>query len=358
MINGVKKIVHSQLKAIRMKRMRDNIVNAHHDMQEYDANKVFDARKYGFNMSESASYKLNEENYKEYISTWESYQPRLANTPYSIISDDKLIFSLVMSSVVDVPTVYAFILDGKVEALSGYNITNENLYDFFVANSGGVLKDREGYDGFGIYVFVSDGSGLIHKGEKVSKSDFEAIISNAKNTVVQKRIVQGSFENNIFDKSVNTVRMISIKKKDANEHEIVAAVQRIGTNRSAPMDNFSQGGGSAVIDLETGELSAMTCMDSFDENGERVFYDKHPDTGTQIKGEKIPHWELVKETIVMITRKLPFFNYVAWDIAITDDGIAVIETNMKSSLRVFQVHGGMRNKYLGQKYREYGYIKD
>jgi len=358
MFNSIKKIMHAQIKSVRTKRMRDRIVNAHHDVQKYNVDKVFDARKYGFNMSESASYKLNEENYKEYISTWESYQPRLANTPYSIISDDKLIFSLVMGSVVDVPTVYAFILDGKVEALSGYDITNENLYDFFVANNGGVLKDREGYDGFGIYVFNTNGTVLISKGKIISKFEFDTIVSNAKNTIAQKRIVQGSFENNIFDGSINTVRMISIKKKDSNEHEVVGAVQRIGTKRSAPMDNFSQGGGSAMIDLETGELSSMTCMDSFDEKGERIFYDKHPDTGAQIKGEKIPHWDLVKETIVKITRKLPLYNFIAWDIAITDDGIAIIETNMKSSLRVFQVHGGLKNKHLGQKYREYGYIKD
>jgi len=67
MINGVKKIVHSQLKAIRMKRMRDNIVNAHHDMQEYDANKVFDARKYGFNMTALRSRPMRKHSWQYYF---------------------------------------------------------------------------------------------------------------------------------------------------------------------------------------------------------------------------------------------------------------------------------------------------
>lgn len=120
---------------------------------------------------------------------------------------------------------------------------------------------------------------------------------------------------------------------------------------------FSQGGGSALIDLETGQLSAMTLLDSFDDKGERIFYEKHPDTNSQIKGLFIPNWDSIKQELINITRMLPVYNFVAWDIALTPKGIAVIETNMKSSLRVFQVHGGMRNKLLGRKYKEYGYIK-
>ena len=58
-----------------------------------------------------------------------------------------------------------------------------------------------------------------------------------------------------------------------------------------------------------------------------------------------------------MTNKLPFFEYIAWDIVIKEEGIALIETNMKSRLDLFQAHRGMRNESLGQKYREQGYIR-
>lgn len=357
MFYKIKQIVKRVYNIYNLSKIRKRVINAHHDVTKFDEKKVFDARKYGFNLAESNSYKLNDTNYGDYITTWESYQPRLNNSKYSLISDDKFLFSLVMENFVEVPSIYALILKGEVRALSKYGITNDTIYDFLIEHNGGVIKNRDGYDGYGVFVFSSIDDALYLNNEIYSREKFNSFIRALDNCVVQKRIIQNDFENKIYDKSINTIRMITIKRKDSDEHEIVAAVQRIGTSHSAPVDNFSQGGGSALIDLETGQLSAMTLLDSFDDKGERIFYEKHPDTNSQIKGLFIPNWDSIKQELINITRMLPVYNFVAWDIALTPKGIAVIETNMKSSLRVFQVHGGMRNKLLGQKYKEYGYIK-
>ena len=358
MLGFIKRHLLNARKKYEIRREYKRIVDCHYDVSDYDEKKVFDARKYGFSFAESKRFNFPKNNYKDYISTWEAYLPRLrARKTNTNISDDKLLFSLVFGNVVEVPTVYATITEGKVCSVGQYNVDNENIYDFLVQN-GGVIKDRSGYNGYNVFVFDGDGSKLFYKNAEMKKEQFIEILESVKGAILQKKIVQGSFERGLFGDSVNTLRIISLKKKDENEHEIIGAVQRIGTKRSAPVDNFSQGGGSALIDLETGELSSFTLLDSFDQNGERIFYDKHPDTGAQIKGIKIPNWEQIKEKIIDITRRIPLFDFVAWDIALTDDGIAVIETNMKSTLGVFQVHGGMRNEYLGQKYKEYGYIKD
>lgn len=338
------------------KKIKEYIINLHHDVTKYGDN-IFDARKYDFSLTESNIYKLNNDNYKEYITTWESYQPRMKQTPYFVISDDKYVFSMIFGKYIDVPKSYGLIRSGHIIPLEE-EIDIDNLYEFLLSKNGGVIKDRCGSDGFGIYVLkVVDGK-LTYKDKEVTEDEVKKFVSEFKTGIIQSNMIQGSFENEIFDKSINTVRVVSMKKKDGDCHEIVAALQRIGTNRSAPVDNFNQGGGSALINIETGEMGSMTWIDSFDENGKRIFYDVHPDTGSQIKGRVVPRWNEVKEKIEDVTRKLPFFGYIAWDIVIKDDGIALIETNMKSSLNVFQVHGGMRNSYLGQKYREHGFIKE
>ena len=132
----------------------------------------------------------------------------------------------------------------------------------------------------------------------------------------------------------------------------------MGTEQSYPTDNYHQGGAVASVDIETGEMSRITLMEAIDENGERVYYDKHPDTGVQIVGKKIPNWAEIKEQIVDLTRKLPYFDFIAWDVVLKDDGIAVIEINMKSGLGAIQTFGGLKNSLLGDKFRERGYIKD
>lgn len=358
MLGKIKVMAGDLLRKREERQLFDKIVNTNRNVSVFNMDKVYDARKHGFSLTESACFGLNEGDLGEYISTWEAYQPRRCENPYFILSDDKMLFSFAMENVVDVPHIYGQIISGKVISMTHFPLTNDNIYDFFLKNNGGVLKARSGYNGFGIHVYTTDGGSLFEKGQPVTREELTQVISKEEKALIQSRMEQGQFETRIYPHSINTIRVISMRRKDANEHEIVAAVQRIGTDRSAPMDNFSQGGGSALIDLETGELSSMTCFDSIDSQGKRVFYDRHPDTNTQIKGEKIPNWDKVKSAIVDITRMRPFFDYIAWDIVLKDDGIAVIETNMKSALTVFQSHKGLRNSLLGEKYREFGYIKD
>ena len=68
-----------------------------------------------------------------------------------------------------------------------------------------------------------------------------------------------------------------------------------------------------MINLETGELSAMASMLLRDKNGKNIFFDNHPDSGAVIKGKIIPGWPELKQKIIELTAKLPFFYFTAWD---------------------------------------------
>ncbi len=342
----------------RRRRVRDYVVNAHHDVIDYQEDKVADYRKQGFSFSESITYDLSHRNFRDYISTWESYQPRLIENEYFPISDDKYLFYLVFSHFVKTPEVYALIHCGVITWLNNDEST-EDLYDFVHRHKNIVIKDRLGADGFNVFVLKSDEEGRIHyKNSIVDRDYLDEIAGKCKNAIVQEYIAQGAFENHIYDKSVNTLRVVTMLKPDGTEHEIVAALQRIGTQKSQPVDNFNQGGGSCLINIETGEMGAMMTTFHKDVDCHYIELDTHPDTGIRIKGLCIPNWQKIKETIIELTRKLPFFEYIAWDIVLLDDGIAVIEINMKSSLHVFQIHYPMRHTYLGQKYREHGWLVD
>jgi len=357
-ISCAKKCLSNVINQYHTNKMRDNILSQNHSNLDLSCN-VLDMRKYGFSMIESQIYGLTKDNYRNYISTWETYQPRIKNpSPYFCISDDKYLFSTVFGKYIDVPKTYALIENGVIIPIEQY-CAEMDLREFIIKMGGVVIKDRFGSDGFNVYVLqVSENNKVVYKNKDISSNELLQIVEKFKHGIIQSVVAQGNFENRMFPNSVNTIRIISVKKNNALEHEIIGALQRIGTNKSAPVDNFNQGGASALIDLEIGTIGQMTTASSVDEDGNRVFYDVHPDSGERIEGQIIPHWSELKDVVIDITRKVPYFDCIAWDFVIRDDGFSLVETNMKSSLNVFQVHGGMRNSVMGQKFMEHGWLVD
>lgn len=338
---------------------RKRVVNDNHSVQDIDS-KAPDFRHYGFSLAESIIYGFGDggNDYKNYITTWEAYQPRLADDRYFCISDDKYLFSLVFDHYVRTPKAWMLIKDGTLISLDSSMTDIHELFRKGIEQGGFTIKDRSGSDGFEVYVIREEKGYLKYKNQVVDESLLNTIVSKFKHGLVQDIVMQGDYGNGIFAGSINTIRIITMRKNDAWKHQIIGAMQRIGTDKSAPVDNFNQGGLCAPIDLNTGTLGKATGLREFDENGRRKFYTHHPDSGSRIEGVQVPNWDKLKETVLDITEKLPFFDYIAWDVVVQDDGFAVIETNMKSSLNVFQIHGGLRNSTLGKAYREHGFLVD
>lgn len=94
---------------------------------------------------------------------------------------------------------------------------------------------------------------------------------------------------------------------------IAASVFRVGTNISAPADNFRLHGLSVAVDPITGQLGggAMTPTD-----GTVTWHGAHPDNGVQKKG----------------------ISYVGWDVFLTDQGMSLLEGNRWLGVSLHQVH--------------------
>ncbi len=341
---------------LRERKHRFDVVNGNQTVLAVDKKHVADHRREGFSFIDSYCYDLNQNDYHDYISSWEESQPEKKFNPYGRLSGDKYLFAQVFGQYIKVPTTWALIENGKLIWIEQQAICEENIYSFFIQNGGGVIKDRFGANGFQVYVFTVDREKLYYKNKPVSQSELQEIIRKFTHGIVQERIVQGEFENGIFDKSINTVRVLSAKKKDGESHEVIGALQRMGSMKSAPVDNFRQGGLVAPIDITTGRLGKVAGMFFVDEKGTHMHSERHPDTGTLIEGKIIPRWEEIVDCVSETTRKLPYFDFIAWDFVIQDETCMLVEINRKSGLDVFQIHGGMRHSLLGEKYREHGYL--
>ena len=118
-----------------------------------------------------------------------------------------------------------------------------------------------------------------------------------------------------------TVRMVSMVR-DNDVFFPNAVIKMPGGGNIA--DAFWRSGNvCSNIDPKTGEFLNITVKDGM----ELKRLDAHPDTGTQLIGQKLPHWDALLETATRAARLFTPVKYQSLDIAITDKGTVVIEIN-------------------------------
>ena len=135
--------------------------------------------------------------------------------------------------------------------------------------------------------------------------------------IVDDKVIQHPAIAALCPTSVNTIRVATLlgDKKEG----IVYAYIRIGNGKV--MDNVDCGGMAAPVDIETGVITGVGA------NKAGETYEIHPMTGTKIPGTQIPYWEDVKTMCLNAMHVVPQVRFVAWDVAITEDGPVFIEGN-------------------------------
>lgn len=125
------------------------------------------------------------------------------------------------------------------------------------------------------------------------------------------------------ESSVNTIRFLSYRS--GMEVYIVYSVIRIG-RMNQTIDNESAGGISAKID-EDGKIA------QFAYGAPGVDKVEYTDSGVKLKGYQVPSYRKAVEFVKEQHLYLPFFDLVAWDVAIDVNGDPVmIEFNMTPDL--------------------------
>jgi len=135
--------------------------------------------------------------------------------------------------------------------------------------------------------------------------------------ILEERVIQHPKMMEMCPTSVNTIRIATLlgDKKQG----VVYAFLRIGNGKV--MDNVDCGGMAARVDLATGKLLTVGA----DKAGNT--YEKHPITGTPIIGFEVPYFRQAMEMCNLAALKVPQMRFVAWDVAITENGPCFIEGN-------------------------------
>ena len=135
--------------------------------------------------------------------------------------------------------------------------------------------------------------------------------------IVEDKVIQHPAIAALCPTSVNTIRVATLlgDKKEG----IVYAYIRIGNGKV--MDNVDCGGMAAPVDIDTGVIAGVGA------NKAGETYEIHPMTGKRIPGTQIPYWEDVKAMCLDAMHTVPQVRFVAWDVAITENGPVFIEGN-------------------------------
>ncbi|WP_436347801.1 sugar-transfer associated ATP-grasp domain-containing protein [Natronorubrum sp. FCH18a] len=201
-----------------------------------------------------------------------------------------------------------------------------------------VLKWVRGGGGNNVLLCERADDGYRVNGDRYAEAEFRSLVSDLEEYLVCEYVEQGSFADGLYAGTPNTIRIITMYDAENDEPFVAAAIQRIGTSESAPLDNFTQGGLSAAIDLETGELGPGVQPPG---DGDLEWHSVHPETKTPVEGVQVPGWDHIRERILEMADACSFVPYVGWDVIVTgDDGeFSVIEANSYPGLKSIQVHG-------------------
>ena len=128
--------------------------------------------------------------------------------------------------------------------------------------------------------------------------------------------------------SLNTIRIVTYRKLNG-EIKYLYALQRFG-GKGAVVDNASAGGSFVALSddgVVDRTIKKYRCLKT----------EKLPDYVV----DRIPYFQKIKATALYLHTKLPYLNYIGWDMSITQEGIPVlIEFNSRPAAEIKQISSG------------------
>jgi putative polysaccharide biosynthesis protein len=177
------------------------------------------------------------------------------------------------------------------------------------------------------------------------------LISIAAGSWSGPRIIQPRIRNHPDLLSLNNDALATVRAltclDEAGKPELLGAVLRMAIGSNHIVDNLHAGGIAAAVDLASGRLGRASNLGMDCGLG---WLDRHPDSGAPITGFKLPHWDEFRDFTESAHRAFADRIMVGWDIAITSEGLLVVEGNGSPDLDIMQraYRRGWMTDRLGQ----------
>src|SRR5690625_1806814 len=139
------------------------------------------------------------------------------------------------------------------------------------------------------------------------------------NFIVQDRILTNENFSKLYDKSINTMRVITYVLEDKIFHAPLTL--RIGTG-GKEVDNI-HAGGIAIGMSDDGELKRV----AYTEFQQR--YERHPDSNVIFEGHVIPYTQKIIKAAKRLHEKTTHLKMISWDFTVDkDNNVVLLEINV------------------------------
>ncbi len=193
---------------------------------------------------------------------------------------------------------------------------------------------------------LSSGKGIY--GFHVNPDSFDSFYRSIKESnnkggyLLEKQVENISQLKQLNPPSCQTIRVYTILKSD-NSVQLLAAAIRVGGSDNV-VDNFHAKGTAFPIHLQTGVVYGT----GIDAEGNRHY--KTPSSGYFMPGFQIPCWNEVVDFVKKAAKHKPLARFIGWDVAITPDGLDMIEGNVEPNHNFLQIFDR-----IGRKKELYSY---
>ena len=231
---------------------------------------------------------------------------------------------------------YIHFLKNKVETLEFFSdfVSREWLYaskssfsdfmDFVNKTPVFIAKPLHGYEGHGIEKHSTNGFP-----EEELKTLYNHLVSK---DMLLEECLKAHDDIYLGTKSLNTFRLYTMIDGKGDVH-VLKAKYRAGTGDA--ITDTADGCIAYPISIEHGVIEGPGINEVL--NSKNYFY--HPGSDKLVVGMKIPMWDRVLEVVTEAAKKIPQIRYIGWDLAVTNDGVEIIEANHAPWTGTFEIMG-------------------
>lgn len=217
--------------------------------------------------------------------------------------------------------VYADFRSIKSLDLSTDEFSKQNFVDFVKAcNRKVLMKPLMGASGQGIY------KADVSTDEK-AEALFEKIKRDGIDYMAEEIFQQTGPLHKANPACLNTVRIFTLN--DGKNIYLMCAGVRIGGGKDV-VDNIHAGGMVCELDKQSGTVVGP----GYNLRGDKFVH--HPVSGVLLLGLVVPQWKRVLDTVKKAAMVTPNIGHSAWDIAVSETDVTLIEANEQGNFDLIQ----------------------
>lgn len=287
----------------------------------------------GFLSESFLIYNFKNNNPKFYLSDYHRFvRTPFININFGYLIDNKFLFELYFSNAIK---SLGLVNSGSIFYKETVKPLASSITSLLDQGHNLVIKPLGGGGGFGIIFLSSSLQGHCINGYPYTEDSLLAMLKSPKGYILYDHFIQQGFSSNFYPQSLNTLRVVTMINPENSEPFIPIAVHRFGTSQSGNVDNWSNGGLSSCIDIETGIMGKAV---AYPRRGKLEWHSIHPDTGIPIEGVKVPNWDKVKSEVLKSAKNISMIHYIGWDVVLSNNEIFILEANTNSDVNLLQVH--------------------